>query len=35
MVAPTLKEAGTFYLWPGLQDTGNTGELLGLSRWVP
>lgn len=25
MSVPTLKEAGTFYLWPGLQDSGGTG----------
>ena len=26
MVVPTLQKAGTYYLWPGLQDTGNTGS---------
>ncbi|KAH8596555.1 hypothetical protein B0O99DRAFT_685554 [Bisporella sp. PMI_857] len=25
MVVPTLPRAGVYYLWPGLQDTGNTG----------
>lgn len=25
MTIPRLPKAGTYYLWPGLQDTGNTG----------
>lgn len=25
MTVPPIKQAGTYYLWPGLQDTGNTG----------
>ncbi|RDL32947.1 uncharacterized protein BP5553_08386 [Venustampulla echinocandica] len=25
MVTPTIQKAGVYYLWPGLQDTGNTG----------
>lgn len=25
MVVPTLPEAATYYLWPGLQDVGTTG----------
>lgn len=25
MIVPPIKQAGTYYLWPGLQDTGNTG----------
>jgi len=25
MVVPPLQKAGVYYLWPGLQDTGNTG----------
>ncbi|KAH8679753.1 hypothetical protein BGZ60DRAFT_400617 [Tricladium varicosporioides] len=25
MVTPTLPKAGVYYLWPGLQDTANTG----------
>lgn len=25
MVAPTLPQAGTYYLWPGLQDVGTSG----------
>ena len=25
MVVPKLPKAGTYYLWPGLQDTGGTG----------
>jgi len=29
MIAPTLASAGTYYLWPGLQDVGTSGiELL-------
>lgn len=27
MVAPTLPQAATYYLWPGLQPAGNTGVL--------
>jgi hypothetical protein len=26
MVVPTLQQAGTYYLWPGLQDVGTTGS---------
>ena len=25
MVVPTLQQAGTYYLWPGLQDVNTTG----------
>lgn len=25
MTVPKLQKAGTYYLWPGLQDTANTG----------
>ncbi len=25
MTAPKLQKKGTYYLWPGLQDTANTG----------
>ena len=27
MVAPTLQQAGTYYLWPGLQPSDNAGVL--------
>ena len=35
MVVPTLQQAGTYYLWPGLQDVGTTGNAQSISNSLP